>query len=115
MANEPSAAGQIGVIVCYALPGHVWQRELRLPDGATVDDALAASGFAQAFPVVQPWESGVGIFGRAADPQARLSDGDRVEIYRGLTFDPKESRRRRAEHRRAKTARNGRIRPAGLL
>jgi putative ubiquitin-RnfH superfamily antitoxin RatB of RatAB toxin-antitoxin module len=44
-----------------------------------------------------------------------LADGDRVEIYRGLSFDPMESRRRRAEHRRAKTARNGRVRPAGLL
>lgn len=115
MVNEPSAAGQIGVIVCYALPGHAWQRDVRLPEGATVQDALAASGFAQAFPVVKPWERGVGIFGRATEPAARLADGDRVEIYRGLTFDPKESRRRRAEHRRAKTAKNGRVRPAGLL
>ena len=115
MASEGSAGGQIGVIVCYALPGHAWQRDVRLPDGATVEDALAASGFAQAFPVVKPWEAGVGIFGRATEPKARLADGDRVEIYRGLSFDQKESRRRRAEHRRAKTARNGRIRPAGLL
>lgn len=115
MANEPSPAGQVRVSVCYALPGHVWMRELSLPEGATVAEALAASGFADAFPVVQPWERGVGIFGRAAEPQARLADGDRVEIYRGLSFDPKESRRRRAEHRRARTARNGRVRPAGLL
>ncbi|APX74178.1 RnfH family protein [Achromobacter insolitus] len=115
MVNEPPAAPQIGVSVCYALPGHVWLRELRLPDGATVADALAASGFAEAFPVVQPWSRGVGIFGRVTEPQARLADGDRVEIYRGLSFDPKESRRRRAEHRRAKTAKNGRVRPAGLL
>ncbi|WAI81860.1 MULTISPECIES: RnfH family protein [Achromobacter] len=115
MANEPSVAALINVSVCYALPGHVWLRELRLPEGATVSDALAASGFAQAFPVVQAWERGVGIFGKAAEPQSRLAEGDRVEIYRGLSFDPKESRRRRAEHRRAKTARNGRVRPAGLL
>lgn len=115
MANESFAGPQIGVSVCYALPGHVWLRELRLPDGATVADALAASGFGEAFPVVEPWTRGVGIFGRATEPQARLADGDRVEIYRGLSFDPKESRRRRAEHRRAKTAKNGRVRPAGLL
>ncbi|MGY6273833.1 RnfH family protein [Achromobacter denitrificans] len=115
MANEPSPARQLSVSVCYALPGRVWSRELRLPEGATVEDALAASGFGEAFPVVRPWECGVGIFGRATEPQARLADGDRVEIYRGLSFDPKESRRRRAEHRRARTARNGRIRPAGLL
>lgn len=115
MANEPSEAALLNVSVCYALPGHVWLRELRLPDGATVADALAASGFAQAFPVVQPWERGVGVFGRAAEPQSRLAEGDRVEIYRGRSFDPKESRRRRAEHRRTKTAKNGRVRPAGLL
>ena len=115
MANEPSEAALLNVSVCYALPGHVWLRELRLPDGATVADALAASGFTQAFPVVQPWERGVGVFGRAAEPQSRLAEGDRVEIYRGLSFDPKESRRRRAEHRRTKTAKNGRVRPAGLL
>ncbi|AMG35620.1 MULTISPECIES: RnfH family protein [Achromobacter] len=115
MANEPSAAGQIEVSVCYALSAQVWLRELRLPAGATVADALRASGFAQAFPVVQPWERGVGVFGRAVEAATPLADGDRVEIYRGLSFDPKESRRRRAEHRRAKTARNGRVRPAGLL
>ncbi|WP_195846919.1 RnfH family protein, partial [Bordetella pertussis] len=46
---------------------------------------------------------------------APLADGDRVEIYRGLSFDPKESRRRRAEHRRALAARGGKARPAGLL
>ncbi|AHC46979.1 UPF0125 protein yfjF [Achromobacter xylosoxidans NBRC 15126 = ATCC 27061] len=101
--------------VCYALPAQVWLRELRLPAGATVADALRESGFAQAFPVVQPWERGVGVFGRVVEAGTPLRDGDRVEIYRGLSFDPKESRRRRAEHRRARTARNGRVRPAGLL
>ncbi|CAB3679814.1 MAG: RnfH family protein [Achromobacter sp.] len=115
MASEASTHGQIGVSVCYALPAQVWLRELRLPAGSTVADALVASGFAQAFPVVQPWERGVGVYGRPVAPGTPLADGDRVEIYRGLSFDPKESRRRRAEHRRAKTARNGRVRPAGLL
>jgi len=37
MANEPAAAClSVSVSVCYALPGHVWMRELRLPAGATV-------------------------------------------------------------------------------
>ena len=80
MANEGAAGGQIGVIVCYALPGYAWQRDVRLPDGATVEDALAASGFAQAFPVVKPWEAGVGIFGRATEPHARLADVARLEV-----------------------------------
>ncbi|MGK8224806.1 RnfH family protein [Achromobacter xylosoxidans] len=115
MGSEACADGRIAVSVCYALPAQVWLRELRLPAGATVADALRESGFTQAFPVVQPWERGVGVFGRVVEAGTPLRDGDRVEIYRGLSFDPKESRRRRAEHRRARTARNGRVRPAGLL
>lgn len=55
MGNEACADGRIAVSVCYALPAQVWLRELRLPAGATVADALRESGFAQAFPVVQPW------------------------------------------------------------
>jgi putative ubiquitin-RnfH superfamily antitoxin RatB of RatAB toxin-antitoxin module len=61
--------------------------EIRLPDGSTVRDALAASGRKG----VQ-----VGIFGKRATMDTRHADGDRVEIYRPLAMDPKETRRRRA-------------------
>jgi len=60
---------------------------VRLPDGSTVRDALAASGLKGAQ---------VGIFGKRATMDTRLADGDRVEIYRPLAMDPKETRRRRA-------------------
>ena len=39
----------------------------------------------------------VGIWGRVVDRQTRLSDGDRVELYRPLAMDPREARRRYAE------------------
>ncbi len=61
--------------------------EIRLPDGATVGDALAATGFKG---------NPVGIFGKRVAMDTRLADGDRVEIYRPLELDPKEARRRRA-------------------
>lgn len=61
--------------------------ELDLPAGATVRDALAASG-------IQGKQ--VGIFGKQVTMDTRLADGDRVEIYRPLAMDPKEARRRRA-------------------
>lgn len=111
MANDKP----LRVSVCYATPAGAWQRTLTLPAGATVADAMAASGYAAAFPAVDPWAQGVGIFGRVREADAPLADGDRVEIYRALAFDPKESRRRRAEHRRTKAARVGRARPPGLL
>jgi len=114
MGND---VGTLQISVCYPTPSSVWQRDLMLPVGATVADALRESGFLAAFPGLDPWEQGVGVFGRSCQAQTALLDGDRVEIYRALTFDPMVSRRRRAEHRRAKAtaARNGRERPAGLL
>jgi uncharacterized protein len=65
--------------------------KVSLPAGATVRDALAASGLdGQAF----------GIFGKRVEPDHALNEGDRVEIYRPLAIDPKEARRRRAQRTR---------------
>ncbi len=95
--NHPT----IDVAVCYALPNQIWQRNVRLPRGSSIRHALEASGFAADFPAVDPYTSGVGVYGKLRDPQFQLHEGDRVEIYRPLVFDPMESRRRRAQHRAA--------------
>jgi putative ubiquitin-RnfH superfamily antitoxin RatB of RatAB toxin-antitoxin module len=108
MANH---TGWLHVTVCYALPGRVWLKELRLPTPVMLIQALHASGFAEAFPGIDPWRQGVGIFGHLRSADALLCDGDRIEIYRPLMCDPKESRCRRAEHRRAQKARESRGRP----
>jgi len=96
--GEP--ADMLKVLVCRAGPPGAWQKAVRLPRGATAADALRASGFGEHFPGVDPWRDGVGIFGHSCSPETALRDGDRVEIYRPLTFDPMESRRRRAGLRR---------------
>ena len=70
-----------------ARPEKAQVAEVRLPDGATVRDALAASGLDG---------SQVGIFGKRVTLDTRLADGDRVEVYRPLKLDPKEARRKRA-------------------
>lgn len=112
-----SDAGPLRVTVCHAQPDAIWSRELVLAAGATVGEAIAASGFAAAFPGTDPYAHGVGVLGQLRDAGAVLADGDRVEIYRPLSFDPMESRRRRDAHRRARAtaAAGGRERPAGLL
>ena len=61
--------------------------KLELPAGATVRDALAALGIDS---------QRVGIFGKQVSADARLADGDRVEVYRPLKIDPKQARRQRA-------------------
>ena len=73
--------------VVHARPDRADVVEIRLPDGATVRDALLAAGMSA---------EKVGIFGKLVKPETRLADGDRIEIYRPLTLDPKEARRRRA-------------------
>ena len=61
--------------------------KLELPAGATVRDAPAAAGIDS---------QRVGIFGKRVSADARLADGDRVEVYRPLQIDPKQARRQRA-------------------
>jgi hypothetical protein len=62
--------------------------------GATVRDAVDASGLVVAAGLDEPLD--LGVFGRRCAPDTPLRDGDRVEVYRPLSFDPMESRRRRA-------------------
>ena len=75
------------VEVVHARPDGAQAVDVRLAEGATVRDALAASGLKG---------NQVGIFGKRVTLDTRLADGDRVEIYRPLAIDPKEARRRRA-------------------
>ena len=96
----------IEVLLVYAAsPDKIWQRRLLLPSGTAVSEAIEASDFAGNFAEIDWRASGVGIFGKRVDAQHLLADGDRVEIYRALTFDPKESRRRRAVHKQRQTHR----------
>ena len=83
-------------MVCAA-PDRVFLRELQLPEGASVQDAIEASGFRQAWPEVAVSAERLGIFARKADRATPLHEGDRVEIYRPLKIDPKEARRKRAQ------------------
>jgi putative ubiquitin-RnfH superfamily antitoxin RatB of RatAB toxin-antitoxin module len=88
-------AERIRVAVVYADPQRQLRREVELNAGATVAEAIRASAILDQLPGFTP--SALGIFGRATAPEARLRDGDRVELYRPLKADPKEARRRRAQ------------------
>ena len=83
--------GKLRVEVLEAWPARVERMRLELEEGATVGTALAAAG--------QSAAHSVGVHGRRATLDTRLADGDRVEIYRPLSVDPKEARRKRARRR----------------
>lgn len=85
---------KITVVVAYA-PAARQVREvvLQLAPGATVAQALAASGLAAVHPEIEG--APLGIWGRKATGEQRLRAGDRIEIYRALRVDPKVARRER--------------------
>lgn len=84
------------VEVVYAASGMQALVTLKMPAGATVEDAIQASGFMMHFPDIDLTVNRVGIYGKACSLDQKLKTGDRVEIYRPLQHDPKEARRQRA-------------------
>ena len=86
--------------VVFAAPERQWSWTVTLADGATIRDALDAARKA-AGEIAVPWEADVGIFGELCARDAVPLDGDRIEIYRPLRLDPKESRRARVQAGRA--------------
>jgi uncharacterized protein len=86
--------------VVYAFPERAEAVSVTLPAGATAADAVRASGILERHPEIDLARQRLGIYGRLVDARARLSDGDRVEIYRPLVLEPKEARRRRAFRKR---------------
>ncbi|MBI1396022.1 MAG: RnfH family protein [Betaproteobacteria bacterium] len=71
-------------------------RPLTLGAGATVADALAASGLGGAVVGLDGGPPETGVWGRRVPPDHPLEDGDRIELLRPLLVDPKDARRRRA-------------------
>jgi putative ubiquitin-RnfH superfamily antitoxin RatB of RatAB toxin-antitoxin module len=94
-------------VVFSPAPRSTQLRELTLPAGSTLGDALGASGL---FDAGLPSDLRYGVWGRRQPLQAPLRDGDRVEAYRGLTVDPKEARRQRykGQQKEKRPARAGR-------
>lgn len=97
-----AAVASIAITVAYSPEaGSVELVELTLPAGATVLDALRASGLLQRHQGVDLLAQAMGIWGASCAPSDVLRDRDRVEIYRPLTVDPKEARRLRYTQNRA--------------
>lgn len=86
----------LNIEVCYALADKQEIVRLRLPEGATLGQALEASGLLAKHPEIDAKKNKFGIYAKLSKPDAPLRDHDRVEIYRPLIADPKEVRKQRA-------------------
>jgi len=86
----------IHIEVVLAMPERQELIALEVNSGLTLAEAIAQSGVIEKFEDFELDTTKVGIFGLKASPDQLLREGDRVEIYRPLIADPKESRRQRA-------------------
>ena len=84
------------VRLCYATPTRECLRELSVAPGTTIGEAIAASGLLAEWPEIDLAVHPVGIFGKKKALDTVLREHDRIEVYRPLVADPKDSRRRRA-------------------
>lgn len=89
---------EICVEVVYALPERQYLRTVKLESGSTVEQAIQASGLLELRQDINLKSNKVGIYSRPVKLSDIPDDGDRIEIYRPLTADPKELRRLRAEN-----------------
>ena len=86
----------IRVEVAYALPEKQYLQRVTLDEGATVEQAIIASGLLALRDDIDLAKNKLGIFAKLTKPDSVLRDRDRVEIYRPLIADPKEVRKQRA-------------------
>ncbi len=91
-------SAMIRVEVVYALPQRHERLELQLPEGATVRQAIEASGLLDKYPDIElDRRNKLGIYAKLVKADTELRDRDRVEIYRPLIADPKAVRKKRAD------------------
>jgi len=84
----------MNVGVCYAeAERQLWMR-LEVPDGSNIEKVIELSGILEQYPEIDLSNQKVGIFGKVAKLDAEVKEGDRVEIYRQITADPKLVHRR---------------------
>lgn len=87
----------IRIELIYATPEAQVLHVVEFNDQSTVKAAIEQSNILVKHPELSIDSLEVGIFGKKVDLDTVLNNGDRIEIYRPLTIDPKEARRLRAE------------------
>ncbi|PKG37097.1 RnfH family protein [Psychromonas sp. Urea-02u-13] len=86
----------IEIEVVYGLPHKQVLLSLPVPAGSCIEECIKLSGIITHFPEIVPHQAKVGIFSRPEKLETIIKAGDRIEIYRPLTADPKEMRKLRA-------------------
>jgi putative ubiquitin-RnfH superfamily antitoxin RatB of RatAB toxin-antitoxin module len=83
--------------ICYAEPDFQLLRDLTVAEGTTIQQAIMQSGILREVAAIDLTACKLGVYGKLKPPDTVLREHDRIEIYRPLIADPKETRRLRAE------------------
>lgn len=85
------------ISIAYALPGRQIVQSFEMPEGATIRFAVESSGILEQLPKLDLDTQKIGVFGKIRPVDSVLKAGDRIEIYRPATADPKKVKRRKAD------------------
>jgi len=97
-------AGRLRATVVYGLPERQHVLPVELPAGATLRDAVVASGLLALEPSLSVDALDLGVFNNPRPAGTLVRAGDRIEVYRPLTVDPKAARRVRAKIKKQRAA-----------
>jgi len=95
-SSYTAMSNKIKVEVAYAKPDQQWLLQVELEKGSTIHDAILHSGILQLCPDIDLKKQKIGIFSKSHQLIDLVNESDRIEIYRPLLIDPKESRRVKA-------------------
>lgn len=101
MENIENLTMFIQIEVAFADQQHHVLLPLSIPTGCTIEKAIQLSDILIQFPKLDLTKNKVGIFGKLHPLNTLVQPGDRIEIYRSLTIDPKNHRRNRAKKQKA--------------
>lgn len=87
------------VSVAYVEPGQPLWLNVEVPEGSTVQQAIERSGILTRCPQLNLKKQKIGVFGKITKLTAPLEAGDRVEIYRPITVDPRKIPQRKIASR----------------
>ena len=84
------------ITIVAALPGRQIVQNLKVAEGTTIQAAIESSGILEQLRGVDLERNKVGIYGKVKPLCTVLAEGDRIEIYRPVTADPKAIPKRKA-------------------
>ncbi len=95
MAENKTETELLPISVTYADPDNPLWLKVQVKKGSTVEDAIRTTDLLTRYPDLDLTSMKVGIFGKTTQLDQELNKGDRVELYRPITVDPKTVPRRK--------------------